>query len=69
MIFAHPLSLTDSQLTIVREHAKLLPVQLRGRFLDDVADRLLPLDPADIDDYAVQSAATCALHRFMEVPL
>jgi hypothetical protein len=42
MTVRHPLALTDSQLRIVLDHAAAVPVQWRSRFLESIADQLLP---------------------------
>jgi hypothetical protein len=57
----HPIALTQAQLEIVIDQAQFLPVLWRSRFLDAVADQLLPL--ATITDDAVQQACARVLAR------
>ena len=48
----HPLSLSDAQLNIVLEAAKSIEPSWRSRFLENVADRLLPLPTISNEDVA-----------------
>jgi hypothetical protein len=48
------LALNDQQMSDVLEGAKLVPPPWRGRYLEAIADRLLPFD--DITDDDVNSA-------------
>jgi hypothetical protein len=55
----HPLSLSDYQLQLVQDAAKAIPPDWRHRFLEAIADRLLPLE--QITDCAVSEAVTFVL--------
>ena len=61
----HPLALSSNQMAIVRDHARMVPPLRRNAFLNDMADRLMALDPDDLDDDAVKVAAVFAVHRFV----
>lgn len=54
-----PVSLSDRQLKLVQQHAAGLPVQLRDRYLREIADRLR----AEPSDMAVEQAINLALDR------
>ena len=56
-----PLALTDDQLQIVLTYAASVPVHWRERFLQAIADRLLPLDR--IENHDVQTAVVSTLDR------
>ncbi len=58
-----PLSLSDRQLALVLEAARLLPPHGRARFLGAIADQLLPLD--EVDDAAVQAAVLRTVERLL----
>jgi hypothetical protein len=59
MTRAHALALSDRQLKLVQQHAVALPVQLRDRYLREIADRLC----AEPSDTAVMQAINIALDR------
>ena len=59
MTRARGVSLSDRQLKLVQEHAAALPVQLRDRYLREIADRLCE-EPSDA---AVVEAINIALDR------
>jgi hypothetical protein len=57
-----PLFLSQEQLTVVLDHAKLVPPQWHGAFLNDVADRLLSLN-GEISNDTVRHAVQLTLRR------
>ena len=59
MTRAQAVSLSDRQLRLVQQHAAGLPVQLRDRYLREIADRLC----AKPSDAAVEVAINLALDR------
>lgn len=67
-LHSHPLALTEGQLSIIRDHAQFIRPAYRAAFMSDITDRLLPIDPTEVDDDVVLSATTCAFRRFMGVP-
>ena len=56
-----PLSLSSDQLRIVRETAKALPIEFRDRYLQNIADALLPHDV--LTDDLVSKAASDVITR------
>jgi hypothetical protein len=54
MTVPHPLSLGDSQLRLVLDHARQIPVLWRSRWLSAIADQLIPI--AVITDEDVRAA-------------
>lgn len=58
----HPLALTSAQLGVVMTAASHLDPRWRPRFLQAIADRLVPLD--DVTDDAVRAACMASLTRF-----
>jgi hypothetical protein len=54
MTVPHPLSLDDSQLKVVLDHARQIPTLWRSRWLSLVADQLIAIDV--ITDGAVLTA-------------
>jgi hypothetical protein len=60
----HPIGLSDRALALVRRHAAAMPVDQRGRFLEDLAARLAS---APSDD-AVLRAINVVLTRTPQWP-
>ncbi|MGA7453738.1 MAG: hypothetical protein WBW73_21505 [Rhodoplanes sp.] len=60
----HPISLTDAQMALIRQASKHIPVEWRDRFLNSLADRLLPHDT--LTDDTVAAAAADVLARLFE---
>ena len=50
MTVPHPLSLGDSQLRLVLDHARQIPVLWRSRWLSLVADHLIAIDVITDED-------------------
>lgn len=50
MTVPHPLSLGDSQLKIVLDHARQIPVLWRSRWLGAIADELIAIDVITDED-------------------
>ena len=61
-----PLALTSQQLSIVREHAKLIPAVLRDKYLMAIADGLTAIDT--VTDEAVAYAVHEALGQMLGGP-
>lgn len=58
---SRPLALSDAQLQIVHSGAFAIPLNWRSRFLEAVADRLIPLD--QLTDMDVHVAVREAIAR------
>jgi hypothetical protein len=61
MIAHRMLSLSNSQLEMVLDCAKLVRPEYRERYLHDIADQLLPLD--ERTDDAIRCAVERTLHK------
>jgi hypothetical protein len=62
---AAAVSLSDRQLRLVMQHAAGLPLALRDRFLQRIADHLRG-EPSDSAVAAAVNAALDSVHAFME---
>jgi hypothetical protein len=62
---AAAVSLSDSQLRLVMQHASGLPIGQRDRFLRNIADALRG-EPSDIAVEAAINAALDSCHSFLE---
>jgi len=56
------IKLTDTQLRLVQDHARAVPHVWRSRYLESVADQLMP--PTPIDDESVRAAINRTLQKF-----
>ena len=50
MTMPHPLSLHDSQLKVLLDHARRIPVLWRSRWLSAIADQLIAIDVITDED-------------------
>ena len=57
------IELSDSQMSLIRQAAKALPVEWRDRFLESLADALLPHDTLN-DDLVAQAVADVLARMF-----
>ena len=60
----HPISLSAAQASLIQQAAAALPLEWRSRFLESLADALLPHD--SLSDDVVAQAATAVISRLFD---